>query len=260
VIDPAPSLVQRLVGPPAIFRIDQLKAHQEYRNSSGKLVPGVTRVLDILDKPGLINWAWRNGRDGIDLEKARNSAADVGTVCHARVEAWLRGMDFDSSNVTEEQMVRSGIGFERFRSWWLGQELSVLACEQDARPPMGVQMVSERMQVGGTADVVALRPNGRRLLIDVKSSNGIYREMRMQVSAYAAMWEEMECERLSEELSQLAGEPVLAEGPPIDEVWIVRVGKAEADEIEAVQVLNRERYLAAFIAVAGAYHALKGLR
>jgi len=225
-----------------VYRLDQTKAHTRYRLASGEIVPGVTTVLGLLDKPALLKWAWNCGRDGIDIEKARDSAASVGTICHARIEAWLRGMDFDAANVSHEFIERSTIGFTRFVDWWRSQELTVEACE--------LKLISERLRVGGTADILAKRPNGRRLLIDVKTANGIYREQRIQVATYAAMWEEVTMTPLD----------VFSGAPMIDEVWIVRVGKDEADDIEPVEVRNREACLAAFAALAQTYHLLKAVK
>jgi len=230
--------VSETTTPRPVYRLDQTKAHTRYRLASGEIVPGVTTVLGLLDKPALLKWAWNCGRDGIDIEKARDSAASVGTICHARIEAWLRGMDFDAANVSHEFIERSTIGFTRFVDWWRSQELTVEACE--------LKLISERLRVGGTADILAKRPNGRRLLIDVKTANGIYREQRIQVATYAAMWDEVQ-----------GADP---EWPIIDEVWIVRVGKDEADDIEPVEVRNREACLAAFAALAQTYHLLKAVK
>jgi len=218
-----------------VYRLDQTKAHTRYRLASGEIVPGVTTVLEILDRgKGLKRWYWNCGRDGIDPDKARDSAASVGTICHARIEAWLRGMEFDASGVSDDFWERSRIGFERFQDWWRSQELTVEACE--------LKLISERLRVGGTADILAKRPNGRRLLIDVKTANGIYREQRMQVATYAAMYEECYPQCL------------------VDEAWIIRVGKSEADDIEPVEVRNREACVAAFAALAQTYHLLKSVK
>jgi len=217
-----------------VYRLDQTKAHTRYRLASGEIVPGVTTVLGLLDKPALLKWAWNCGRDGIDIEKARDSAASVGTICHARIEAWLRGMDFDAANVSHEFIERSTIGFTRFVDWWRSQELTVEACE--------LKLISERLRVGGTADILAKRPNGRRLLIDAKTANGIYREQRIQVATYAEIYEECYPQCL------------------VDEAWIIRVGKDEADDIEPVEVRNREACVEAFAALARTYHLLKAVK
>jgi CRISPR/Cas system-associated exonuclease Cas4 (RecB family) len=219
---------------PGKYRLDLKAAHQRYRLKDGTIVPGVTTVLGILDKPALLNWAWRCGQDGIDIHKVKTSAADVGTVCHARCEAWLRGLEFDSYNVSPEQMALSTIGFDRFRQWWDAEELKLHSCE--------LQMVSEELRVGGTADAVAIRPNGNTVLIDIKTSNGIYLEHRIQVATYAYLWAE----------TRLGIEPT--------EALIVRLGKKESEEIEIAPVKKRRELVEVFRHLAGAYYALREAR
>jgi hypothetical protein len=102
-------------------------------------------------------------------------------------------------------------------------------------------MVSERLRVGGTGDIVAIRPSGSRLLIDVKTSSGIYLSMRIQVATYSDMYEE-------------------TQGKIINEDWIVRVGKDDADEIEPAQVMKRKELVTVFTHLASAFHALKAAK
>jgi len=220
------------IGIRARYSLDMLKAHQVYKNAAGKRVPGVTTVLGILDKPALLAWANRMGLEGKDINAVRDAAADIGTIAHARIEAHLRGMDFDETGLSTEALDKSATSFLRFLEWWDRSNLSVEATE--------VQMVSELWQVGGTADIVALRGD-RRILVDIKTGKGIYREHRMQVAAYARMYEHVGRGRM-------------------DEVWIVRVGKEDADDIEPVEITNRARCEEAFAAVLGAYRALQAVK
>jgi len=215
------------------YTVDMVRAHQVYKNSAGKRVPGVTTVLGILEKPGLLKWAWRMGQDGKDIEKVRDEAAAIGTVSHARVEAHLRGMEFDASGITLERMTQSGYAFDGFLSWWEREGYSVLATE--------MQLVSERWQVGGTLDILARDRDGALVLVDIKTSNGLYREHRLQVAAYAAMYEETNDERISR-------------------LVIVRIPKDESGVVEPVEVVNRADCEAAFAAVASAYRALSKVR
>jgi len=229
----------------ALYTLALNRPHQVYRNAAGKRLPGVTTVLGVLDKPALLKWAWNQGKAGIDFRATRDNAANIGTVAHARIEAWLRNLQLDETGLPEEAMDKSRIGFSRFVEWWGARELRLEACE--------VQMVSESMQVGGTADIVAVTPDGKRLVIDVKTSSGVYREAKLQVAAYAALWDEREEER------EKAGQNERGELNEIDECWIVRVGKDELDATEAVEVTDWREWARAFAAVATAYHALAGV-
>jgi hypothetical protein len=215
------------------YTVDMLRAHQIYKNAAGKRVPGVTTILGILDKPGLLKWAFRMGQEGKDIEKVRDEAAAVGTVAHARVEAYLRGLEFDASGITLERMRQSGFAFDAFVEWWTREGYETAGSE--------MQLVSERWQVGGTLDILA-RKNDALTLVDIKTSNGLYREHRLQVAAYAAMYEETH----------------LAEC--IEQIMLVRIPKEEAGVIEPVEVLNRADCEAAFGSLALTYRLLSKVR
>ncbi len=230
-----------------VYKLDMLAEHQVYRLRSGVVVPGVTSIIGILNKPALLNWAHKMGREGKSIHRVRDAAADTGTVTHARIEAWLRGWSFDKDNTTPANMRASSLGLGQFQEWWQRQGLEV-EIEKGGFPGESTallehQMVSESMRCGGTLDIMAKR--GRvRALIDIKTGKGIYDEARMQTATYARMFEE---ERISD-----AGSSVWH----VDEVWIVRVPKVEGDHIETVQVRDVAKWADAFAALAGAYHAL----
>jgi CRISPR/Cas system-associated exonuclease Cas4 (RecB family) len=212
------------------YRIDFQKSHTVYKNIAGDRVPGVTTVLGMLNKPALLKWAWQMGKDGRELDAVRQGAADIGTVAHALCEAYLRGMELDSSNITPEALSKAETGFLRFLDFWDKEGLKVVRTE--------LVMISEAMQVGGTMDVLAQRPDGRLVVVDLKTSKGIYDEMLVQVATYAAMYEEGSRQK-------------------VDEVYIVRIGKEDADDLEIRQVGQRPERVAAFTALASARRLLQ---
>lgn len=212
------------------LKLDFTAVHTVYKNAAGQRLPGVTTVLGMLAKPALLKWAWTLGRDGIELEAARQGAANIGTVAHALCEAHLRGMELDSSNISPAMLGKAETGFLRFLDFWDKEALRVVATE--------LVMVSERMQVGGTLDVLAERPTGRLVLADLKSSKAIYDEMLVQAATYAAIYEEVS-------------------GRQVDDVYIVRIGKEDADDLEVRQVNQRAERVAAFAALAEARRALQ---
>lgn len=205
------------------FRLDMLKAHQTYTNAAGERLPGVTTILGCLAKPALIPWAWGLGAKGIKLEAARQLAADIGTVGHALVEAHLRGLEFDSANIAPEMLAKAETSFIRFLEYWDREHLTVIASE--------MQMVSEIMQVGGTVDIVAARPDGSLVVIDVKTGKGLYPEMLVQAAVYAAIYTEVT-------------------GCDVAEVVVVRIPKEDDDGLEIRTVSQRAERVAAFHALA----------
>ena len=56
-----------------------------YKNSKGELLPGVTTIIGQLDKPALVQWAWKLGKEGKDWREERDSAGDIGTLVHEAV-------------------------------------------------------------------------------------------------------------------------------------------------------------------------------
>lgn len=206
-----------------LYRIDFLASHTVYKNAAGKRVPGVTTVLRILDKPGLLRWAWNEGKEGRELEASRQVAADVGTVAHALCEAHLREMELDRENITPEVLSKAETGFLRFLDFWDKEGLTLVKAE--------VEMVSERMQVGGTADIVGRRASGELVLVDLKTSKAIYDEMLIQVATYAAMFEEVT-------------------GEAVKDCYVVRIGKEDADDLEIRAVSQRAERVTAFTALA----------
>lgn len=219
--------------PPAKYRIDFLKSHRAYVNAKGDKLPGVTTVLKMLNKPALLHWAWKLGKEGVEMDAVRDQAADIGTIAHALCEAHLRGLDLDTANIAPEMLDRAETSFLKFLSFWDREQLQLVRAEYP--------MVSERMQVGGTLDILAARAGTptRLVLVDLKSSKAIYDEMLLQTSAYAAMYEEQE-------------------GQHVDEVYIVRIGKEDGDDLEVREVNNRMQRVAAFTALAHARRLLQG--
>ena len=63
----------------------------------GKRVPGVTTILGrFKESGGLIQWAYNCGRDGIDMNAARDNAANAGALAHALIDADIHGADADA--------------------------------------------------------------------------------------------------------------------------------------------------------------------
>lgn len=207
-----------------LLRLDFAKSHRIYKNAAGQKVPGVTAVLGILDKPGLRFWAWNEGKAGREMTRTKQDAADIGTVAHGLVQAHLLGMELDGGNIPPETLTVARGGFEKWLKWWqtLGVK-EVVAVERE--------LVSEKLQVGGTLDFGARCEDGTLVLGDGKSSKAIYWENEAQAAAYAAMYEE-------------------ETGEHADRVYVVRFGKNAEEPIETREVVEREKKVRAFAALA----------
>ena len=119
------------------------KAHTRYYTANGTLVPGVTTVTGLLNKPALVIWANRLGLEGINTNDYVDKAAKIGTLIHYLVECHI-------TKKTPELY---------------GNEL---------------QLVSEKYKYGGSMDFYA-KVDGELEILDFKSGKGIYDEHFLQV-------------------------------------------------------------------------------
>ncbi len=215
-----PKITEPIKAPPVTPRTDfgeKVKAHQRYYTASGQQVPGVTTVLGVLNKPALIAWANRMGLQGIDTNKYVDEAAAVGTLAHAMIIDALGGEPVRLGDFTADQLTRARYGVSVFEAWRKGHDLKPQLLEQ--------ALVSEEHHYGGTIDIVA-QLDGEPVLIDFKTSSGIYEEHIFQVGAYWHL--------LNEAGIQIRGARIL------------RIGRTEGDAMDekvlsGTQVLNAWR-------------------
>jgi len=219
------------------MKLDLKREHQIYRNLAGQRRPGVTTILGTLAKPQLYRWYAAMERDNALLpipepnakgdpvyfaELKRDKAADLGTITHARIEAWLRGEELDPDDLPDDLYAQSVNGFDRFRRWWESKSFFLVASE--------LQMVSEELQVGGTMDVAAtnLSCAGSKgiIVVDIKASKASpgwpYKEMKAQAQTYGRIWTELN-------------------HAPVHDVWLYRCGTTVNDPGQEYLLSDRER-------------------
>lgn len=242
-----------------ILRNDHHQYHHE--DYPGELWPGVTTVLGVINKPALIPWArnvalaqvaeefltvnpfqglrtdssteaetdrlWRQFvHECIDIAKrrpdqVRDAAANFGTRSHEMIASHLA--DEDAPIPDDLQPV-----WESFATWYGTSGLTIQITE--------TTVYSEVHKFGGTVDAVAER-DGKLVVMDWKTSSGIYPEMALQVGAYTLALEEMT-------------------GSVVSEAWVVRFGKKKP-EFEALPLRNLQNAKAGFIHALSLYRTLK---
>lgn len=207
------------------------KGHQRYYLKDGTLVPGVTTVLNILNKPALVGWANRLGLQGIDSSKYVDAKAEIGTVAHYLIECHVKGEKPAQDYLDEypkKAIDQAENGFLKFLYWLQGMEAQHgkfhLAGSE-------MQLVSEDYGFGGTIDIYGYfeKEDGVRLyvLIDIKTSgSGIWPEMMHQVSAYRKM--------------------LIENGNRVDKTIICRVGRSEDEGYEAQEVTKLDTHFELF--------------
>jgi len=177
--------------------------HTRYRNKAGAIVPGVTTVIALLAKPALIPWAHKLGLQGLDMNKVRDNAADIGTLTHYLCECILTGVKPDVSEYKPSDLEIAQACADSYGTWWKKSGLKLVHCEHG--------IVSEKWQFGGTIDLIATDKEGRYYLLDLKTSKGIYDEYKIQLSTYKEGWEELNPKK------------------PIYKVIVVHIDKETAD-------------------------------
>jgi len=163
-------------------KFDRTKAHQKYTLKSGEEVKGATTILSVINKPALLDWAWKMGRSGKDYKAVRDKAGGIGTLLHFLAECHVKHLEPDISEFSESEIKTATPLFDKFKKWWEENGFVLVGSE--------VQLVSERFKYGGTLDIVATKPNGRLTLIDLKTGKSCYKDYWYQVAGYEQLWGE----------------------------------------------------------------------
>jgi PD-(D/E)XK nuclease superfamily len=166
----------------------------------GKRYPSVTSILNVLNKPQLINWATRIARDYVKKE----------LFAFRRVDS-LKDLDLDdilAKSATEHNRVRDaaadhGIAVHNTIASYVSNKSNVahndpfiIAFSEWQESSHFVPIASERLVFShehgfaGTADLIGTLNDGLALL-DIKTGRGVYPEYKLQLAAYAVAWGEM---------------------------------------------------------------------
>ena len=213
----------------------------------GVELPSVTTVLQIINKPALVPWArnislekvrvtmmeglrpsdnaeaglimpggWAEYVDKVIEEarrrpdQVRDQAADFGTRAHIIIADLLEGQEPEYGDEFKPVV-------NAFLEWQRTSGLQMTASER--------MVYSVEDRYGGALDIKAAGTDGRRAIVDIKTSNGIYPEFALQVAAYAKADKEME----SAERGETYDPGMLRYDV---EGWIVRLSKTPPKEGE----------------------------
>lgn len=205
--------------------------HPPYCLTGGAVVPSVTQVLGILDKPGLPHWSWECGRQGIDYRDVRDEAARVGTIAHYLIASHLKGEKADTSEFYPDLVDKARASLAKYLAWEKKNPLVPVIIE--------TPFVSEEFRFGGTPDLLA-DIGGEFVLIDFKTGGGIYKSHFSQVAAYRKLLEE--------------------QGWPVIKAWILRISPSENGEAELTAAIDLDRYWQIFQHCLGIYKLQGGDR
>jgi hypothetical protein len=210
-------IITKLYGGKVVIKFDEEK-HRYLVN--GKRTESVTRFLGSIAKPALIPWAVKktiehvrihlddltSGKVTIDkfntneilygaskaADQARDKAAEIGTAIHFWVEQHIKRQ---APEMPDDPVILNGVN--AFLRWKEEHKVKLLKSEKI--------IYSKKYDYSGIIDIIA-EIDGKPYIVDIKTSNGIYDEMKLQVAAY------MQAEQ-EESGKKYAGR------------WIIRLGK-----------------------------------
>jgi len=149
----------------------------------GSHVPRVTHILsEMLHEDALMDWAYKMGKVGQNIDKIKDNAADKGTIVHSMCEYFLRYRMIPSvpEDLPSKPYRECQNAFDSFMLWITNVNNNypwkVLALEDP--------LVCNKF--GGTMDAL-LEIDGRIYLIDFKTSNYLNYKYCLQIAAYRYM-------------------------------------------------------------------------
>lgn len=161
-----------------------------YKNAAGESVPGVTTIIGRFKDSGpLLFWAFGQGKLAeqgkiSNLYDKRDEAAEAGTLAHALIEATIHGGDpaaLCAAHPIAETREKAWNAWNQYKKWAAQTGIEIVATE--------MPLVSEKYQFGGTPDAIG-RLGGELVLLDWKTSNGVYQDYLIQLAAYKVLIEE----------------------------------------------------------------------
>ena len=182
------------------------KRNQHFYKTPEGIFPSSTTILGILNKPALMPWAvkmtvaYLNKRlddiksGKLELTKENSSAllneaklhhkdiafeaVEIGTRVHAMIENHVNGKEPPEMDIyiVEKELVSVRKSYQAYLDWENEYSFELIGSE--------VPIYSIAWNgYGGTLDIVAYL-DGKRYIIDLKTSSGIYDEYAMQIASY----------------------------------------------------------------------------
>jgi len=210
----------------------------------GQYIPGTSGILDMMSNNGLWNWKLFNQKKlikeamtnkGISLDviedvmleadsinqKTQQKTLGIGSIVHKLAEQWLKG-----EKVIEPKDKIIGNCFKKFKDFWTSNNLKLLESEKILYSTKGFC---------GTLDIIATDKSNNLILIDIKTSNGIFFNYVLQLHAYKYAYEEQT-------------------GKKINKLCIVRLPKND-DDFESRIVSYKPLHTKAFLGLLDCYNA-----
>jgi len=153
------------------------RMHQVYKQKSGKVVPGATTIISNCSwgQRFLDMWQKKMFEQGIDPVSAMRTAGEIGTITHYLIECHLKEEEPETGEFGQDFLNIATSNLEGFKKWQKATQFEAAMIEK--------QIVSEEYSFGGTIDLFG-NVLGESLLLDIKTSKGVYPKHEMQIIAY----------------------------------------------------------------------------
>ncbi|CAB4137368.1 hypothetical protein UFOVP318_26 [uncultured Caudovirales phage] len=149
-----------------------------YQTQDGNYVPSVTHILDCYPKgAAYFNWLKENGKDADEI---RDEAGRRGSVVHKLTELYDAGDEVNlvNPNGSIDYKLNEWAMFERYVEFRKRFNFTTDCIE--------LNIISKELGYAGTLDRV-ITLDGKKILLDIKTSNAIYPSYWLQLAAYRSL-------------------------------------------------------------------------
>ena len=149
-----------------------------YSTEDGGFVPSVTTILEAYPKgAAYFNWLKENGKDADEI---RDEAGRRGSVVHKLTEMYDAGEEVNLVNQygSIDYKINEWSMFERYVEFRKRFSFTTDCIE--------LNIISKELGYAGTLDRV-ITIDGKKILLDIKTSNAIYPSYWLQLAAYRSL-------------------------------------------------------------------------
>lgn len=200
------------------------------RLKDGTIVPGATTIVGQLDKPFLVSWANRLGKEGKDVAEYTKQKAKLGTLIHTIIQSHLLRRELDVSAYTDDELSCGDKAYLRYLEWEKQHTIEEVEIEKE--------LVSELYKYGGYLDLYC-KLDGKYTVIDIKTSKNISIDQEIQVSSYAQL--------------------LMENNLPIDNIMILNLGKEDNSKLQVKEINKGDmtKYFKMFTKLLDVYYTRK---
>lgn len=149
-----------------------------YKTQDGGFVPSVTTICEAYPKgAAYFNWLKENGKDADEI---RDEAGRRGSVVHKLTELYDAGEEVNlvNPNGSIDYKLNEWAMFERYVDFRKRFSFTTDCIE--------LNIISKELGYAGTLDRV-ITMDGKKILLDIKTSNAIYPSYWLQLAAYRSL-------------------------------------------------------------------------